>query len=155
MPLRFKYIYQWLIGRYGTSLYHRGGHRGAIESSTGTLSGGYRKLLIGCIGRRYGGEWFDSFLGTDTTITEVSVVESIFKLSGGKLADFGGTDSAERYSHHHEELLVRPPAEIFIYPFRWTHFGLFSYHVSITNLGYIWVYLDPFSPKSVNSGERV
>ena len=42
-----------------------------------------------------------------------------------------------------------------LYSFRWTHSGLFCYHVSVVNLGYIWVYLDPFHPKSFNSGERV
>ena len=26
--------------------------------------------------------------------------------------------------------------------------------MSVTNLGYIWVYLDPFVPKSVESGEQ-
>ena len=31
----------------------------------------------------------------------------------------------------------------------------FPLYVSVTHLGYIWVYLDPFSPKSVESGERV
>ena len=30
-----------------------------------------------------------------------------------------------------------------------------SYYVSVTKLGRIWVYLDPFIPKSVESGDRV
>ena len=47
------------------------------------------------------------------------------------------------------------PQQNFLYPFRWTHSGLFCYYVSVTSLGYIWVYLDPFSPKSVNSDNRV
>ena len=47
------------------------------------------------------------------------------------------------------------PQQNFLYPFRWTHSGLFCYYVSVTNLGYIWIYLDPFRPKSVNLGDRV
>ena len=46
------------------------------------------------------------------------------------------------------------PQQNFLFPFRWTHSGLFCYYVSVTNLGYIWVYLDPFRPIFVNSGER-
>ena len=53
---------------YGTSPYHRGGHRGAIESSTGTPSGGYRKSRIGSIGWRYGGEYI-RFLGIKIKMT--------------------------------------------------------------------------------------
>ena len=47
------------------------------------------------------------------------------------------------------------PQQNFLYAFRCTHFGLFSYYVSVTNLRYIWVYLDPFIPKSVESGEQI
>ena len=43
----------------------------------------------------------------------------------------------------------------FLYAFRWTHSSLFSYYVSVTNLGGIWVYLDPFTPKLAESGEKV
>ena len=34
-------------------------------------------------------------------------------------------------------------------------FLVFCYYVSVTNLGYMWVYLDPFCPKSVVFGDRV
>ena len=47
------------------------------------------------------------------------------------------------------------PQHNFLYHFRWTHSGIFYYYVSVTDLGYIWVYLDPFSPKSINLGDWV
>ena len=46
------------------------------------------------------------------------------------------------------------PQQNFLFPFRWTHSGLFCYYVSVRNLGYIWVYIYPFRPIFVNSGEQ-